>query len=227
MDAAAEIGRNPVSKHQIKPECGEWAGWCETGRLKPSREIKFSGTNGDWGNIRIPCSADHEQDWSPHPVDPCSVILCDYDHIWRLVSVYLPAMRPTLGNTFSSHDSIKSLPTFPPKRFDIFFSLLTGWMLRSFFLFVQIFLKQLTNKIIVCFKKQTCRCCCFCCCCCCCFYNNNINSIQRIDWLPTRKSTVYMVTKRRSGSTQTHTHTPFPHAAGTEQIVYYYFVYSE
>ena len=23
MDAAAELGRNPVSKHQIQPECGE------------------------------------------------------------------------------------------------------------------------------------------------------------------------------------------------------------
>ena len=23
MDAAAEIGRNPVSKHQLQPECGE------------------------------------------------------------------------------------------------------------------------------------------------------------------------------------------------------------
>ena len=23
IDAAAEIGRNPVSKHQIQPECGE------------------------------------------------------------------------------------------------------------------------------------------------------------------------------------------------------------
>ena len=23
MDAAAELGRNPVSKHQIQPECGD------------------------------------------------------------------------------------------------------------------------------------------------------------------------------------------------------------
>ena len=30
------------------------------------------------GNIYFPCSADHEQDWQPHPVDPYSAI-CD-DH---------------------------------------------------------------------------------------------------------------------------------------------------
>ena len=29
------------------------------------------------GNIHFPCSADHEQDWQPYPVDPYSAI-CDY-----------------------------------------------------------------------------------------------------------------------------------------------------
>ena len=33
------------------------------------------------GNIYFPCSADHEQDWQPYPVDPYSVILCD-DHTY-------------------------------------------------------------------------------------------------------------------------------------------------
>ena len=28
------------------------------------------------GNINFPCSADHEQDWQPYPVDPYSAI-CD------------------------------------------------------------------------------------------------------------------------------------------------------
>ena len=32
------------------------------------------------GNINFPCSADHEQDWQPYPVDPYSAI-CD-DHIY-------------------------------------------------------------------------------------------------------------------------------------------------
>ena len=47
MDAAAEIGRNPASKHQIQPECGECAGWRGTGRPNPSRETKFAGADGD------------------------------------------------------------------------------------------------------------------------------------------------------------------------------------
>ena len=36
MDAAAELGKNPVSKHQIQPEYGG-----------EQAETKFSGANGD------------------------------------------------------------------------------------------------------------------------------------------------------------------------------------
>ena len=32
------------------------------------------------GNVYFPCSADHEQDWQPYPVDPYSAI-CD-DHVY-------------------------------------------------------------------------------------------------------------------------------------------------
>ena len=30
------------------------------------------------GNINFPCSADHEQDWQPYPVDPYSAIYSDH-----------------------------------------------------------------------------------------------------------------------------------------------------
>ena len=33
------------------------------------------------GNVHFPCSADHEQDWQPYPVDPYSAIICD-DHTY-------------------------------------------------------------------------------------------------------------------------------------------------
>ena len=33
------------------------------------------------GNINFPCSADHEQDWQPYPVDPYSAV-CD-DHTYQ------------------------------------------------------------------------------------------------------------------------------------------------
>ena len=45
MDAAAELGRDPVSKHQFQPaEYGDERG---TGLPNPSRETKFSDANGD------------------------------------------------------------------------------------------------------------------------------------------------------------------------------------
>ena len=33
------------------------------------------------GNIDIPCSADHVQDWQPYPVDPYSCYMCDHTYI--------------------------------------------------------------------------------------------------------------------------------------------------
>ena len=45
MDAAAELGRNPVSKHQTQPEYGDEQ--ADAGR--DGRETKFSGTHGDRG----------------------------------------------------------------------------------------------------------------------------------------------------------------------------------
>ena len=36
------------------------------------------------GNIHFPCSADHEQDWQPYPVDPYYAI-CD-DHTYTIAS---------------------------------------------------------------------------------------------------------------------------------------------
>ena len=33
------------------------------------------------GNIRFLCSADREQNWQPHPVDPYSCYTCDHTYI--------------------------------------------------------------------------------------------------------------------------------------------------
>ena len=46
MDAAAELGRNPESKHQIQPEYGDEQGDAGRDSLpNPSRETKFTGAN--------------------------------------------------------------------------------------------------------------------------------------------------------------------------------------
>ena len=85
MDAAAELGRNPVNKRQIQPEHGDEqadAGRdCRTRLARPNFQAR-TGT----GKNSFPSSADHEQDWQPYPVDPYSCYMCDYTyiHIFRV-----------------------------------------------------------------------------------------------------------------------------------------------
>ena len=61
MDAAAELGRNPVSKHQIQLEYGDEqadAGRdCRNRLARPNYQARTGA-----GEYSFPCSADHEQD---------------------------------------------------------------------------------------------------------------------------------------------------------------------
>ena len=75
MDATAELGGNPVSKHQIQPEYGDEQD-CRTRLARPT-SLASTGT----GEYYFPCSADHEQDWQPYPVDPYSAICDDHTYI--------------------------------------------------------------------------------------------------------------------------------------------------
>ena len=98
MDAATETGRNPVNKHQIQSEYV----WRKS-RLKrdrtaePVSQDQFLRRERGQENLHFSCSADHEQDWQPHPVDPYSAI-CD-DHTYHQgMTVLLPRQdheRPT------------------------------------------------------------------------------------------------------------------------------------
>ena len=77
MDAAADLGRNPVSKHQIQPENR----LTRDGTTEPvSRDQILRHARGQ-GNIHFPCSADHEQDWQPYRIDPYSAICDDHTYI--------------------------------------------------------------------------------------------------------------------------------------------------
>ena len=71
MDAAAELGRNPVSKNQIQPEYGDEqadAGRdCRTRLARPKSQARMGTEKYSFSG-----SADHEQDWQPYPVDPYS-----------------------------------------------------------------------------------------------------------------------------------------------------------
>ena len=42
------------------------------------------------GNFDFRCSADHEQDWQPYPVDPYSCYTCDHTYIQH---GFYPEMR--------------------------------------------------------------------------------------------------------------------------------------
>ena len=66
-----ELGRDPVSKHQIQPENGdEQADAGRDCRTRLSRDQILRRERGQ-GNIDVSCPADHEQDY---PVDPYSCL---------------------------------------------------------------------------------------------------------------------------------------------------------
>ena len=76
MDAAAELGRNPVrTRFSLNMEMSRltWDGTAEP----VSRDQILRHERGQ-GNIHFSCSADHEQDWQPYPVDPYSCYMCDH-----------------------------------------------------------------------------------------------------------------------------------------------------
>ena len=72
MDAAAELGRNPVSKHQIFSPTMEMSRLTRDGTAEPVSRDQILRRERGQGNIHFSCSADHEQDWQPYPVDPNS-----------------------------------------------------------------------------------------------------------------------------------------------------------
>ena len=56
------------------------------------------------GNIHFPCSAGHEQDWQPYPVDPYSAICDDHTYIHTYIHFQESITRMELGrNPVSKH----------------------------------------------------------------------------------------------------------------------------
>ena len=82
MDAAAEVERNPVSKHQL-----QMSRLTRDGTAEPvSRDQVLRRERGQ-GNIYFPCSANHEQDWQIYTVDPYSCYKCDHTYVHTLSSL--------------------------------------------------------------------------------------------------------------------------------------------
>ena len=62
MDAAAEIGRDPISKHQIQLGYGDEQ-TDGTGLPNPSSRDQCLRRDRGQEKNQFPCPADHEQDW--------------------------------------------------------------------------------------------------------------------------------------------------------------------
>ena len=74
MDTAAELGRNPVGKHQIQPVSVETSTLAQDRTAEPVSRDQILRREREQENMNIHflCSAEHEQDWQPYPVDPYS-----------------------------------------------------------------------------------------------------------------------------------------------------------
>ena len=89
MDAAAELGRNSVSKHQIQPEYMEMSRLTRDGTAERTRLARpNSQARTRTGKYSFSCSADHVQDWQPYPVDPYSCYMCDHTYPFRFLFVW-------------------------------------------------------------------------------------------------------------------------------------------
>ena len=76
MDAAAEIERNPVSISTRFSLSIEMSRLTRDGATaKPVSRDQIVRRKRGQGNIHFLCSADHEQDWQPYPVDDHTYII--------------------------------------------------------------------------------------------------------------------------------------------------------
>ena len=84
MDAAAELGRNPVSTRiSLSMEMSRLT---RDGVVEPVSGDQIFRCERGQGNINFPCSADHEQVWQPYPLDPYSCYICVTIHTcWNIV----------------------------------------------------------------------------------------------------------------------------------------------
>ena len=70
MDAAAGLGRNPVSKHPRFSLSMEMSRLTRDGTAEPVSRDQILRRERGQIKINFPCSVDHEQGWQPYPVDP-------------------------------------------------------------------------------------------------------------------------------------------------------------
>ena len=77
MDAVAELGRIPSVSIRFSLSM-EMSRLTRDGIAEPVSRDQILRRKRGQGNINFPCSADHEQNWQPYPVDPYSCYMCDH-----------------------------------------------------------------------------------------------------------------------------------------------------
>ena len=105
MDAAAELGRDPVrvsTTFSLNIEMGRMT---RDGTAEPVSRDQIIKPERRLGNIQWPCSADCEQDWQPYPVDPYSAI-CDghtyiHTYICYQIALWVSGECEIVGRTHS------------------------------------------------------------------------------------------------------------------------------
>ena len=82
MDAAAELGRNPVSKHQIQPECGDEQ--ADAGRDCRTRPARPNSQARGQEILISPVELTTSRIGNLTPVDPNSCYMCG--HTYTLIT---------------------------------------------------------------------------------------------------------------------------------------------
>ena len=93
MDAAAEIGKDPVSKHHIQPSVENEQADAGRDDRKPVSRGQILRRERGQGHIHFLYSVDQGQDWQPYPVDPYSVMCDDHTYIHTNIT-YIHTLRP-------------------------------------------------------------------------------------------------------------------------------------
>ena len=83
MDAAAELGGNPVSKRT------KFSLSMEMSRLTRDGTAETVSRDQILRHERGSLFSDHEQDWQPDPVDPYSWYMCDHTYMYASRQPYM------------------------------------------------------------------------------------------------------------------------------------------
>ena len=125
MDAAAEIGTNPVSRHQIQPEYGDEQPDAGRGCRTRLCDTKFSGANGDMEISIFPVQLPTSRTGNLTPlillllyvmtIHTCIHVLLR--QLFIILTIEAPDLAPyDTNNPFNTKDSIRVLDLGPGYR---------------------------------------------------------------------------------------------------------------